>query len=419
MDPVYSICIPTYNRADFLDDCLSRLPNASDSPKPFEIVVSDNGSTDDTPKVLAAHSKKNPAIKAHRQPQNRSVWSNQLNAFRMSQGRFLVYLADDDSIILENLLLHVERMEREPDLAAIFTDWIAWDDDQGRELHRYFNLSEAVSFGPEDPLGLVNFVLHHMLPPEIGVYRRDALLAARPFVTLPVPFHPWMYAISRHGRVRFDPLVFYREQRIPRKGLQRGHWANMDMQLKYIGDEMRLGLESTLLMALQDVGLSRLPDDQMENGRRAIDRLLHARTSLEIERARGRGDFILATELRRRQVLWNGPGAPDDVQRDLMNLVLPAAARSVALTFESISAVKALRLAGFSSRWLHDFLAYWHPTLPIDTATAPPGEGVLVVYRDEASRASVPSSGGSDALVFEQFVRLHRVAADTVDLTSF
>lgn len=416
--PRFSICIPTYNRADFLDDCLSRtLPDLAAQDRPWEVVISDNGSTDHTAEVVRKYAGRAPQVRALRQPANRGPWANQVNAYRNARGDVLAYLADDDSMLVEPFLAHVARMEAEPDLAVIFTDWIAWDDQQGRELHRYFSIKEPAVFAPGDPLGLFNFALSHGTSPEIGVFRRQAMCNARVPFARAMPFHPWMHALSREGRVRFDPLAFYREHRVPRAGLARTHWANMDMQLQLMGDEMRLSLETALLLALQDAGVSHLPPDQMEAARRMIDGFLHARTGLEIERACARGDFILAVELRRRQVLWNGPGSTDDIRRDVGRLVLPAAALSVALTYESLSDVGQLRLVGFASGFLRDFLARWRPAIPIAAPGASPNQADLVVLRDESTAAPAGAPGAQEPLVLEHLVRLYRVAREPVDLS--
>lgn len=50
--PFLSICIPTYNRADFLRLCLKRLQELEGVLPDFEIIVSDNASTDHTASVL-------------------------------------------------------------------------------------------------------------------------------------------------------------------------------------------------------------------------------------------------------------------------------------------------------------------------------------------------------------------------------
>ena len=114
MHPLISICIPTHNRAELLDYCLENLGCLQDCGKPVEIVISDNGSTDRTPQVVQAHLARNPLLRAHRLPENRGAPANWLNAVRKAEGEFILYLADDDSLIVEGLFHHIETMQREP-----------------------------------------------------------------------------------------------------------------------------------------------------------------------------------------------------------------------------------------------------------------------------------------------------------------
>ena len=53
MQPHFSIVIPTHNRAAMLQRVLDALERQDEGPE-FEIVVIDDGSTDDTAAVLAA-----------------------------------------------------------------------------------------------------------------------------------------------------------------------------------------------------------------------------------------------------------------------------------------------------------------------------------------------------------------------------
>ena len=126
MHPLISICLPTYNRADLLDDALERLGALKDCGRPVEIVISDSGSDDRTPEVVAAHGARNPLIRAFKMPENRGAVANWLNALWQAEGEFMVYLADDDSLLFDNLFHHFDTMKRERDVVAIFADWIAW-----------------------------------------------------------------------------------------------------------------------------------------------------------------------------------------------------------------------------------------------------------------------------------------------------
>ncbi|MCL4498669.1 MAG: glycosyltransferase family 2 protein, partial [Chloroflexi bacterium] len=52
--PGISVIIPTRNRADILDRCLRALERQTAPAGSFEVIVSDDGSTDDTRRVPEA-----------------------------------------------------------------------------------------------------------------------------------------------------------------------------------------------------------------------------------------------------------------------------------------------------------------------------------------------------------------------------
>jgi teichuronic acid biosynthesis glycosyltransferase TuaG len=299
--PRVSVAIPTFQRAPILAETLARLPKG-----PFEFIVSDNASTDGTWGVLEAAQKADKRIIALGQTENKGTFANTVSAFAAASTPFVVYMPDDDSILAEPLLEHVKRLEKEPDLVAIYTDSIAWDDAQETEMHRYYppNMPAQV-FGPEHNLEIADFLLKSHIPPEIGVFRKEAALKVRVPTAKAMPYHQWAYAFTRLGRVRFDPLAFLKEHRILKPHLKREYWGNMDDAWAYIGDEQRLGFEALYLWALRDANIGFLADWRRLQVFDNINQMLLDRTTLEIRRACERGDFILGVELRRRQVLYS------------------------------------------------------------------------------------------------------------------
>ena len=305
-----SLVIPTWNRADILDDCLSRLPDID-----CEVIVSDNASTDHTDDVIFRYEAKDERIKGVALPTNQGAFANLRHAVSHAQGDVICYLADDDSLLGEPLKTHVDLMHSEP-IVALYCDPIAWDDAQQVEMHRYFGLSNPVTF-ENDHTQLLNFMLSTMIPPEIGLFRRDAMIRAQIPTGRALPFHIWLYGYARQGMVRFDPLAFYREHLVMKPALKRATTINRAWAMSYMGDEQRLGLEGMACLIERDLNLSfdKQPLSQ------AIDRMLHQRASLEINRACQRGDYIMAVELRRRQMLWGLV----DVQSDDAGLTAKAA----------------------------------------------------------------------------------------------
>ncbi len=317
-----SICVPTWNRGDILAECLARLPQID-----CEVVISDNASPDDTPNIVRTAMRSDSRIRYTCLPENRGTSANLRNAVQHSTGDLIVYLADDDSLLAEPLALLCGRMDSDAALSAIFCDHINWDDAEQRELHRYFPQGlDAVEFD-SNPLEFINFILESRIPPEIGVFRRDAFLKAQIPVAkhIAMEFPLWAYGYFQAGKVRFDPMCFYREHWVLKPHLKRTAWTNQEMALEYAGDQQRIGLRNMLRLALRDYGHQTtycVP--------RALDLIEHIvldRSCLETNRAIARGDFLTAVELRRHQALM-GKDAPEGFDN---SLALEAAKQALAM----------------------------------------------------------------------------------------
>lgn len=107
-----SICIPTYNRAAHLANCLhSIISNRSRSQKDFQVCVSDNCSTDETEKVVLSAQRHIP-IKYRKNAANLGIPRNFLNAVEMAEGEF-AWLIGDDDLLLPDALERVLRLIEE------------------------------------------------------------------------------------------------------------------------------------------------------------------------------------------------------------------------------------------------------------------------------------------------------------------
>ena len=105
----FSICIPTYNRAVHLNNCLhSIILNKSRSAIDFEVCVSDNCSTDDTEEVVRV-AQASIDIKYQKNPANLGVPRNFLNVVKMADGEF-VWLLGDDDLIMPNALEELDSL---------------------------------------------------------------------------------------------------------------------------------------------------------------------------------------------------------------------------------------------------------------------------------------------------------------------
>jgi poly(ribitol-phosphate) beta-N-acetylglucosaminyltransferase len=166
--PILSICIPTYDRPEILDFGLERLRAIEKFDRTIEIVVSDNKPSESTATVIEKYRAWKPDLKYCLQTVKRvSAYVGYINAIRNATGRYVVFMADDDAMDIASLLGYVDQLESDRGLSAIFADWIAYDDDQEQEMHRYWNLDRSYRFGPSNPLALVEFVMQRAMYPGL------------------------------------------------------------------------------------------------------------------------------------------------------------------------------------------------------------------------------------------------------------
>ena len=69
--PLLSICIPTYNREKYLQECLESIIHQEGfNTEDIEIVISDNASQDNTTQLVETYKAKYPNIKYFRNVEN-------------------------------------------------------------------------------------------------------------------------------------------------------------------------------------------------------------------------------------------------------------------------------------------------------------------------------------------------------------
>src|SRR5699024_2185613 len=65
LNPLLSIVVPAYNVQDYLGECLESLE--AQTYRNLEIIVIDDGATDETYRIAAAHAARDRRIHVHRQ----------------------------------------------------------------------------------------------------------------------------------------------------------------------------------------------------------------------------------------------------------------------------------------------------------------------------------------------------------------
>jgi glycosyltransferase involved in cell wall biosynthesis len=121
-EPLVSVVMPVYNGARYLRQSLESALNQT--YRPLEIVVVDDGSTDETPKILAEFG---PRIRAIRQKNSGSAAARNA-ALQAAHGEIIGFLDADDLWLPEKLEVQVAYLRAHPDVELVATRWLTLTD---------------------------------------------------------------------------------------------------------------------------------------------------------------------------------------------------------------------------------------------------------------------------------------------------
>lgn len=135
--PVLTCIIPTFNRSGYVRECLVALRDSGVTN--LEVIVADDGSTDDTAAVTAAT---HPGAKYLWQPNSGTPSTARNAAFAISSGKYVGFLDCDDAWLPWAPAKAVALLEKHPDVDVLFADakmgnphegYVSWIDVAGQE----------------------------------------------------------------------------------------------------------------------------------------------------------------------------------------------------------------------------------------------------------------------------------------------
>ena len=220
-----SVIMPVYNKAEYLADGLQSV--LAQTFRDFELLIINDGSTDDSLSVIKAFAQKDPRIVVFDVP-NGGVSNARNWGLDHASGRYITFVDGDDCIhpmYLENLLNCISRSGADLVISAYEK---FWDDSERR----------SVCTHPQEP-GL--YALHDLMldfasvQKSTGIYgycwgkllRADLLTGVRfdPRIALAEDFDLYIRIYSKNPKIYIDnkPLYYYRQGTANSSMLQSDH----------------------------------------------------------------------------------------------------------------------------------------------------------------------------------------------------
>ena len=126
--PRLSIGLPVYNGEKYLAEALDAL--LGQTYQDFELIISDNASTDGTERISREYEARDPRVRYIRQPRNIGCSPNHNVVFTESRGELFKWASDDDLYARDLLERCVQALDDHPD-AVLSHSWTAIIDPNG------------------------------------------------------------------------------------------------------------------------------------------------------------------------------------------------------------------------------------------------------------------------------------------------
>jgi len=293
--PLLSLVVPVYNVAPYLPRCLESL--AGLAPPADEIIVVDDGSTDDCPRILAGFAPRLPKMRVIHQ-ENGGLSAARNTGLDAAHGKYLAFVDSDDFVEPDAYTEALRQAEdQQLDMALFNADYHFEGRQPDRPIYASAQATGVIPGREWLRLRLSSGTLLHMV--WMHLYRREFIEANR-FRFIPRLIHEdviWTTrALLAAQRVRFDPhiAVHYRiplRNYAPEQNQRRleAIVASSVINARALADEVS-GLEN-------DPGLRNLLSHQLVDGALSIfhklEKMPDRQTARGIRRDLRRQDFLL------------------------------------------------------------------------------------------------------------------------------
>jgi glycosyltransferase involved in cell wall biosynthesis len=143
--PKLSIGLPVYNRAKLLRQSLDSL--LGQTFRDFDLIISDNASTDDTEAICREYARRDDRIRYYRNPSNIGAPRNFNRTFELSSAKYFKWATSDDLCGPELLESALGVLERDPTVVLCYakSTTIAMDGSPIEDYEDNLHLLEAIA----------------------------------------------------------------------------------------------------------------------------------------------------------------------------------------------------------------------------------------------------------------------------------
>lgn len=180
--PKVSVIIPSYNRAEFIPATLDSILRQSFTD--FEIVFVDDGSTDDTEKILNDYQGHDKRIKYIKQANSERAIARS-NGMKNAHGKYIALVDSDDIWYPKKLEAQITALDYYPDIVFCYA-----------AVNRIDLHGKRIKTAPRQHQGLSGYVffdllMRNFIPSVTPIFDREAINTELEQKTEFVPYEDW------------------------------------------------------------------------------------------------------------------------------------------------------------------------------------------------------------------------------------
>jgi len=129
--PVISVVMSVYNGEEYLESCLNSILNQTYSD--FEFIIINDGSTDNTAKILDQYAKLDSRVSVHHEKENLKLVRSINKGCRLAKGEYIARMDADDICNSERFAIQVRYLDNHPEISVVGS-WVQNIDNLGNAL---------------------------------------------------------------------------------------------------------------------------------------------------------------------------------------------------------------------------------------------------------------------------------------------
>jgi glycosyltransferase involved in cell wall biosynthesis len=207
--PLVSICMPVYNGERFIRQALDSL--LGQDYENFELIISDNASTDRTADICQEYLAKDKRIRYYRNKANLGSAKNFNIVFELSNGKYFMFAGDHDLWHSAFISRSISILEKEPEVVLVYsrTTFI----DVASNLIEI--MSDKIDTRGMTPINRYKYLIYNLTLCNMifGVIRREAFSRISGFRNILGPDNVLLAELSLKGAyAQIDEPLYYRRK---------------------------------------------------------------------------------------------------------------------------------------------------------------------------------------------------------------